>query len=124
MAKFAFYEVKSMEYEVEKDSFGRAYETPRKQMVDNVHLQFDKKVANSTMRGEKADFYSIPIADLPFVFLKPDVKFPAMGSNGDCSERIAAIHKFLAPYHGKNCIVEVVMKSNGKAPVLASVEFD
>ena len=110
MAKFSFYQISCNSF---KDDNGNQV------VIDNVSLQISKKVNSSTMKGEKGETYSVPVADIPYLF-GCDVKFPARVGE-DCSRRIEAVKEFLDGYVGKNVYAEEISK--GKSKVLTSLDF-
>lgn len=119
MAKFSFYEIKSMKFPA-IDKQGNLIENAEPVVLDHVILQITKRVNNFTMCGEKGEDYTVPISDIPSVFLS-DVKFPAMAGD-DSTARVEAVKKFLDKYIGKNCWPEDIAKN--KKRILTYIEFE
>lgn len=118
MAKLTFAEIKVMKFK-ETDSQGNEIKDSEPVIIDHVTLQIAKRVSNQTMIGEKAEFYTVPVADIPFVF-QSEVKFPDF--NGyDSSRREASVREFVSKYIGKQCIVEDIAKKDKR--ILTSIEF-
>ncbi len=118
MARLTFAEIKVMKFK-ETDSQGNEIHGAEPIVIDHVTFQVAKKVWNQTMIGEKAEFYTVPVTDIPFVF-QSDVKFPDF--NGfDSSRREASVREFVSKYIGKQCIVEDIAKKDKR--ILTSIEF-
>lgn len=119
MAKFNFYEIKSMKFPA-IDKNGNLIENAEPVVIDHVILQITKRVNSSTMGGEKGEEYTVPISDIPSVFLS-DVKFPAMVGD-DSTARVEAVKKFLDKHIGKKCWPEDIAKKNKR--ILTYIEFE
>lgn len=114
MAKFAFYDIKCSKFDTEKEGKKETV------TIDSVTIQITKRVNKATMQGEKGEDYTVPVADLPYLF-GADVKFPGFVGY-DASQRIEAIKKLLSAYVGKTCTAEEVTR--GKSKVLTYLEFE